>query len=538
MGLNSILTKLDGLSIGKRLSLIGLLAALGMLVAGMIHMKSVAKISQAVDAASEVGGQMEQLGILTRDVLIEFEAASRYLTYATQDTKVTWQDYSGKNDEVIKDLKENLPTVALRNNASKLQASMSNFDGIFKRSMKDRETLGVSKDDGLAGELRSAVHTVEHQLKKYKKDTLMVSMLMLRRHEKDFMLRHSVKYLDKFHKEISHFNAKLDVSNLKPSTKKMVSLYMNKYLKAFDAYVNGMLDLLKVEAELETIYNNQLVKNMEVLEQDFMKYAQKANTEQAAVKAYQTYLFWGVLLLILIAVSLLIRVIASSIIKPLGKIVLAMDELEKGVVVPVDMHVGGELAELQQSLRIFQTQNTEANRLRQVVETTPQPTMTVDKGTLKISYINKAALRLFKQLEGSISYAADALVGQPFSMLCQSGGKQCADLSRDELYPIKTDLSLGDKKLELHALLLKNNAGESDSIMVSWDDVTHEVQLAEDFESNIGATVNELIAAATQMQSSSEALSTMAEQSLGQATSVSSGAVEANHNVANVAAAT
>jgi len=369
-------------------------------------------------------------------------------------------------------------------------------------------------------------------------EKLHISMLMLRRHEKDFMLRHSVKYLDKFHKEINHFNTILESSNLKKSTKNTVALYMNVYLKAFDAYANNMLDLLKVEGELEAIYKNQLVKDMEILEKGFLEFIQKVNDKQAEVKVYQTYQFWGVLLLILIAVSILIRVIAKSITKPLGKIVFAMDELEKGVVVPVDMHVGGELAELKQSLEIFQTHYAEANRLRQVVETTPQPTMIVDKATLKISYINRAALMLFKQLEGSIPCAADALVGQPFSVLCQSNSKQCADLSRDEQYPIAAELSLGNKKLELHAFLLKNNVGESDSVMVSWDDVTHEVQLAEDFESNIGATVNELIAAATQMQSSSEALSTMAEQSLGQATSVSSGAEEANHNVANVASAT
>ena len=538
MGLKRILIKLEGLSIDKRLALIGMLAALGMLVAGFIHMNSVTKISQAVDTVSKARAQMEQLSSLMGDVFIEFEAASRYLKYSAKNAKGTWQDYSDNNDKVISGLAMNLPTEVLKGQAAALQASMLNFDGKFKRAMKEREVLGLSKDDGLTGKLRSAVHTVEHQLKKYKKDTLMVSMLMLRRHEKDFMLRHSVKYLDKFHKEINHFNTILESSNLKKSTKNTVALYMNVYLKAFDAYANNMLDLLKVEGELEAIYKNQLVKDMEILEKGFLEFIQKVNDKQAEVKVYQTYQFWGVLLLILIAVSILIRVIAKSITKPLGKIVFAMDELEKGVVVPVDMHVGGELAELKQSLEIFQTHYAEANRLRQVVETTPQPTMIVDKATLKISYINRAALMLFKQLEGSIPCAADALVGQPFSVLCQSNSKQCADLSRDEQYPIAAELSLGNKKLELHAFLLKNNVGESDSVMVSWDDVTHEVQLAEDFESNIGATVNELIAAATQMQSSSEALSTMAEQSLGQATSVSSGAEEANHNVANVASAT
>jgi len=538
MGLKSILVKLEGLSIGKRLALIGMLSALGMLVAGFIHMNSVAKINQAVATVSDVQRLIEKLDALMGDVFIEFEATSRYLKYSDKSAKETWSAYSEKNDKIIYDLRLNLPTQELKDKAGGIEDAMLIFDTKFIEAVQEREILGLSKEVGLAGKLRSAVHTVEHQLKKYKKDKLMVSMLMLRRHEKDFMLRHSMKYLDKFHKEMKHFHAVLEASNLKSSTKSIVASNMNIYLKAFDAYATGMLGLLEVEAELASIYENSLVRKLEVLDEHFITLIQDVRDKQGQVQVYQTYQFWGVLLLILVAVSLLIRVIANSIIKPLGKIVFAMDELEKGVVVPVDMHVGGELAELKQSLGIFQAQNAEANRLRQVVETTPQATMIIDKSTLKISYINQAALMLFKQLEGNISCTTDVLVGQPFSVLCKSGGNQCADLSRDELYPIQTALNLGDKKLVLHAFLLKNNAGESDSVMVSWDDVTHEVQLAEDFESNIGATVNELIAAATQMQSSSEALSTMAEQSLGQATSVSSGAEEANHNVANVASAT
>ncbi|MDQ6977326.1 MAG: hypothetical protein Q9M75_04365, partial [Ghiorsea sp.] len=359
MGLKSILVKLEGLSIGKRLALIGMLAALGMLVAGFIHMNSVAKINQSVETVSHAQSLMEKLDALMGDVFIEFEAGSRYLKYADKGAKVTWAAYTQKNDKVIDDLRLNLPTQELRDKAGSIEDAMLNFDGKFKEAMKEREILGLSKDDGLTGKLRSAVHTVEHQLKKYKKDTLMVSMLMLRRHEKDFMLRHQEKYLDKFHKEIKHFDTILQTSNLKPSTKNTVALYMNVYLEAFDAYAIDMLDLLKVEAELEGIYHNNLVKNLGVLDEHFITFIQGVKDRQEEVHVYQTYQFWGVLLLILIAVTLLIRVIANSITKPLDKIVFAMDELEKGVVIPVDIHVGGELAELKQSLGIFQTQNAE-----------------------------------------------------------------------------------------------------------------------------------------------------------------------------------
>ncbi len=62
------------------------------------------------------------------------------------------------------------------------------------------------KDHGIEGKLRSSIHDVEEAEFPYDK----VSMLMLRRHEKDFFLRKDIKYLDRFEKEVKAFMLHID----------------------------------------------------------------------------------------------------------------------------------------------------------------------------------------------------------------------------------------------------------------------------------------------------------------------------------------
>ena len=76
--------------------------------------------------------------------------------------------------------------------------------GVVERSI----ALGLDEDSGLKGALRVAVHNVEALLDAEASsgtalDAQLVQMLMLRRHEKDFMLRKSDKYVVKFDEQIT-----------------------------------------------------------------------------------------------------------------------------------------------------------------------------------------------------------------------------------------------------------------------------------------------------------------------------------------------
>ncbi len=59
------------------------------------------------------------------------------------------------------------------------------------------ENKGLTEEDGLRGEFRTAAHELEAIIAGHNLDNLMVKYLLIRRHEKDYLLRLDHKYVDK-----------------------------------------------------------------------------------------------------------------------------------------------------------------------------------------------------------------------------------------------------------------------------------------------------------------------------------------------------
>jgi methyl-accepting chemotaxis protein len=94
------------------------------------------------------------------------------------------------------------------------------------------------KDWGLVGDLRDSVHDVEYELNSLDDiDELMISMLMCRRHEKDYLLRNDVTYQTKLASEVETFKEKLDASSLDATVKAQLLTFIEHYKTSFDAVV-------------------------------------------------------------------------------------------------------------------------------------------------------------------------------------------------------------------------------------------------------------------------------------------------------------
>lgn len=88
------------------------------------------------------------------------------------------------------------------------------------------------KDFGLEGDLRKAIHELEKSTFEYDKAT----MLMLRRHEKDFFLRKDLKYQDEFNKTLDQFYSTIENST-NPDKEEILKLLKN-YQSKFNLVVS------------------------------------------------------------------------------------------------------------------------------------------------------------------------------------------------------------------------------------------------------------------------------------------------------------
>ncbi|HVI50833.1 MAG TPA: HAMP domain-containing methyl-accepting chemotaxis protein [Candidatus Sulfotelmatobacter sp.] len=79
-----------------------------------------------------------------------------------------------------------------------LAATLANYEKAFLSIAEQETRAGLTPETGLQGQLRDAVHDAEKSLTAMNDDRRTVLMLTLRRHEKDFMLRHNEVYVGKF----------------------------------------------------------------------------------------------------------------------------------------------------------------------------------------------------------------------------------------------------------------------------------------------------------------------------------------------------
>lgn len=123
-----------------------------------------------------------------------------------------------------------------------LKEALSTYESNFHSYALTSQQIGLSPELGLYGNLRKSVHEVE-TLVSDQDDRLLADMLMLRRNEKDFMLRKDIKYLDKFNTNLTKFETDLSSSYISADLKQSISQALSVYQKEFLLFVAGQQKL-------------------------------------------------------------------------------------------------------------------------------------------------------------------------------------------------------------------------------------------------------------------------------------------------------
>jgi methyl-accepting chemotaxis protein len=246
-----------------------------------------------------------------------------------------------------------------------VRAGLVRYRAAFAALAATSRALGLTQDQGLEGRLRKSVHAIESVLAELDEPRLMAAMLMLRRHEKDFMLRRDPGYGDKLKAGVGDFRALVGGAKLPAAAASDVAAKLDAYARDFFAWMEGaqrqsqeLRALSAVYAELEPMVA-ALDQAMEARRTD----AQAANEELKATAARVIVIAITVIALLGAALSWLI---GAGIAKPIMRISATMAALAKG---ERDIAIPGvgrrdEVGEMAGALDVFKEGLIEAERLR------------------------------------------------------------------------------------------------------------------------------------------------------------------------------
>jgi methyl-accepting chemotaxis protein len=206
---------------------------------------------------------------------------------------------------------QNLPI----NQADRLLALVTSYETIFQRLVILQKEIGLDSKSGLYGSLRVAVHEIEALAKDAEQYEILFHMLMLRRNEKDFMLRRDEKYLKKFENNYAKFNTALD--QLQPLTINEMKNNIARYRSDFNTLTIKEVELgLNVNSGLISELRNTIHQT----EASFNSLTEFLNSEitKASENIYTT--LGIIIVLILVLLSGLMIIISRAIYRPVQSI--------------------------------------------------------------------------------------------------------------------------------------------------------------------------------------------------------------------------
>ncbi len=234
--------------------------------------------------------------------------------------------------------------------------------------------IGATQDDGLRGELRKAVANVENLLAKHEKmnaknigiKEVIISMLSLRRAEKDFIIRSDIKYLNKFNKEMGKFISLTNNSNIAKLDKDRIINFASIYKAAFSK-------LVSITIKINTNFLNLSKKYAQALP-ILSSLAEMADTKnslavdniskiQSQVQIFGAMAIITIFLIVVVSSIIVGRNITGAVVS-LNNDMTRISRGEKDVA--ITRRIGSdEIAVMSNTLTIFQSNMTESTRLQE-----------------------------------------------------------------------------------------------------------------------------------------------------------------------------
>jgi methyl-accepting chemotaxis protein len=238
---------------------------------------------------------------------------------------------------------------------------VKNFASLAQAEIK----LGLNEKLGLSGSLRAAVHDVESKLKDIDDARLTSSMLMLRRHEKDFMLRRDAKYVDELKKTAAEFSRLLAGAGIEATARTDIAKKLEKYQTDFGAWAAGALEVAGNSAAMSKAFR-EIEPVIAEVEQGVEQIYKKAEASEAATRESVTawmLIAFGAAVILVFGFSCLI---GRSISNALASMVSAMTRLAGGDVRLAIPGLGrrDEIGEMAGAVEVFKNNMVEAERLR------------------------------------------------------------------------------------------------------------------------------------------------------------------------------
>ncbi|HLO79074.1 MAG TPA: methyl-accepting chemotaxis protein, partial [Magnetospirillum sp.] len=357
------------MKVATRIGLLATLAVAGAILLGIIYFVGTSR----TDAADEHRWAALNRHEMAGDIAYGFLNARRHeKDFLMREDETYAREHAATAQSVIRDidaLAQSMTDAAAAEELRRVKSGFLRYVDQFNRMVGTYRTLGLNEHSGLQNELRTAVHRIEGRLAEIDQPRLKTSMLMMRRHEKDYMLRHEQADVDKLTAEERNFQTLLAASSLSPADQSTMRTALDEYAATFRRFV-GMRQQLNTELKSLSEEYAAVSPLLDKIAED----AKKASETAAAQADSMSSMIHTLMLVSIVVVSAVLGGlgfwIARSILVPINRMTHAMGELAGGkldVTVPA-LERRDEIGEMAQAVQVFKQNAIDKQRMEQEAE--------------------------------------------------------------------------------------------------------------------------------------------------------------------------
>ncbi|WP_339778340.1 HAMP domain-containing methyl-accepting chemotaxis protein [uncultured Methylophaga sp.] len=364
---------LKSLSVKAKMLLLSSLMVVGIIILAVIlslGMHSLVQIGQSAALSLQAETTMRNLRIDEKDFLHRQDL--KYQTEFNDNISLITQQLSQLDSDLQS---ENIQIEQI----PQLLTLIEKYHTAFNEIVALRQIIGLSHKEGLYGNLRRSVQEAEKMLGNFQNDALLKDMLMLRRNEKDFMLRRDVSYVETFNNNLSVFYQNLQQSYLSDFEQRQISDLMSKYSDDFTQLVN---------AEQQFGFNEDLgqigeMRSIVYQIQDLLNNTSEQITDE--VVAHEKSIFITAIIsiaLILAILILLSQFISRSVVNPINLLAEVMKRAQQNKDLTERADVEGK-DEIVQMAHVFnQMMGVFSNLIQEVFDSSRQLNVAAEELTV------------------------------------------------------------------------------------------------------------------------------------------------------------
>jgi methyl-accepting chemotaxis protein len=351
--------------IAHKIAAIGAIGVLGVLTISGIYLTGASVQNKYRQAAAQASALSTRANNLYINMIDGRRAEKDFLLHSEMK-------YASWVSDVRLSINEDLAALAqdaagdetLMQSIGEVKRNYEKYTAHFKALVDAKRRLGLDEKSGLQGELRASVHAIENKLKTLDDPQLMVTMLMMRRHEKDFMLRGDVEYGEDMKKRAAEFAAQLETAKLSPADKADITQKLATYQKDFFAWMDTAVTVAAEQRATSGAYGTIEPVIAELRKMITQRFAD-ANVADEEARANTGLIMHTAIGLVAVVVLGLAIWIGRLVSRPIRSISEAMAELARGNMrhnVP-GAERGDEIGTMAKAVLVFRDAAVEKTRL-------------------------------------------------------------------------------------------------------------------------------------------------------------------------------